>query len=69
MGSISKIVAFYSEPPRFEISNGIVNIRLRSGGDVTEMAMPVCTFIRAIDRSQRAIKRYTAGAESVIIDD
>lgn len=69
MGNFTKFVPFFSEPPRIEISGGIVNIRLRSGAENTEMAMSVGNLIRAVERGQRAIKRYTDGDQTVIIDD
>lgn len=69
MGSFSKFVAFFGEPPRIEISGGIVSIQLRSGRDITEMAMPIPVFARYAERSQRALRHHAEGREIIIVDD
>ena len=69
MGSFSKFVAFYNEPARYQIKDGVVSIWLRSGNDTTEMAMPLCIFARSIERGKRAIECYRAGDSCIDIDD
>lgn len=69
MGNMSRIVAFYTEPAKFEINDGIVNICIRSGNDVTQMAWTICAFAKSIERGCRALERFRAGDNTIIVED
>jgi hypothetical protein len=69
MGSYSKFVAFFNEPARVEINDKVVTVMLRSGRDFIEFAMPLCVYAQNVQRGKRALERYSAGDQSIIIDD
>lgn len=66
MASTNEEVVFCDEPPTIKISKGVVQIRYRGA---TVRALCIRDFARGIDRAQRALKCYSAGQETVIIDD
>lgn len=52
-----------------EISDGIVYIRERSGGRNIERTMSVRTAQKTVERFQRALERYAAGEQNVIVGE
>lgn len=59
--------AFIDEPPIIEIAGGIVRISYRNG-DI-ERVMSVRNFGRVVERGKKALERFAAGDDRIIIDE
>jgi hypothetical protein len=69
MGQKYEIIAHITDPPIVEISDGLVRARYRSGGRHMENSLSVKTLAKTGDRITRALARYAAGEQNVIVDD
>jgi hypothetical protein len=63
------IVAHITEVPTIEISDGIVLVRYRIGGAPVLRTLTLKTANKAGERLARAMARYAAGEQNVIVDD
>lgn len=62
-------VAFITEPPAISITANVAHGHYRSGASRTKWAMSVKVLQATRDRINRALDRYAAGDEHVIVDD
>jgi hypothetical protein len=69
MGLFNKVIAHVTEAPTVEISDGIALVRYRIGGVRLRRTLSVKTLEKAVERGQRALARYSAGEQNVIVDD
>lgn len=64
-----EFVAHITEAPIIEISDEIVHVRYRSGDFRQTRAMSIKVATKAGDRLARALARYAAGEQNIIVDD
>lgn len=69
MERIADLVAHIARPANIEISDGVVHVREESGNHRIERTMSVKTARRTLDRLSRALERFAAGEQNVIVDD
>jgi hypothetical protein len=69
MGKMESSVAYTTEPPVISISGNVAQKTFRSGGRQIRLAMPVAVLRATRDRLNRALDRYAAGEEDILIDD
>jgi hypothetical protein len=61
--------AHICDTPTVEISDNIVHVRFRSGQVRAETTMSVRLLTKSVARANRALERYAAGEQNIIVDD
>lgn len=65
----NSVIPFVSEPPTIRIYGDVAHVWDRSGSMGSERAMSISSFVKFIERGQRALRRRAAGDEVIIVDD
>lgn len=64
-----EVTAFIKEPPKFEISDGLVHISQRLGPNLKiESVMRYSLFLKTIALAQKAVRDYEARGQAEVID-